>query len=402
MNYMLRCSGCGTEYAPGVYSCSREDGVLELDYGLSPRSSLRNDLPKLPGIWRYRDLLPDVEPVSLFEGNTPLIDSTVIGPELGITLQFKDEGRALTGSFKDRAATVMLSVEKAFKHTAVVTASSGNAAGAIAAYAAAAGLDCYIGMFAPSREKLITAMSFNPTIFMVNTERESVVAQLTRDASRELGWAMLNTAAADNPYAIEGYKTIIYELYESLHMADVIVAPAGSGSLLIGLWKGLRELKTMKLIEKIPRLIGVQATGCSPIVTAFENDWENVRDAGKPETVAGGLVAADPGVTGTEALRSVKRTKGAMLRVDDADILSMLHRLPQTEGVFTGPSGVVSVAGVGRAVSEGLIREGEHVVCLVTESGFKDMGLISQSLTAPVEVEPRLASLVSGLKNESD
>jgi len=234
MKLSLRCTGCGREFKPHIYCCPSGDGILEVVYDLKECSSLEDYKTDLPGIWSYGGLLPDLEPVTLFEGGSPLIESSFLGHELGIELDFKDEGRSLTGSFKDRAASVMLSVEKNFDHQTVITASSGNAAGAVAAYSAAAGLDCYIVMFEPSREKLIAAQSFKPTVFVIETEIESEVLRLARDASREFGWEMLNTAASDNPYVIEGYKTIIFELYEQKKMPDLIFAPVGSGSLLIG------------------------------------------------------------------------------------------------------------------------------------------------------------------------
>jgi len=393
-NIFLKCSDCGKEYSIMQYICENRDGILEAQYDfpkIKSLSELKDE--NRPGIWKYKKLLPQIKNiVSLNEGNTPLIKSKKIGPELNIELYIKDEGRNPTNSFKDRAGSAMLSIEKELKHDSVTTSSSGNASAAIACYSAIAEMNCHIFMCNPTQEKLVSTQSFNPEIYRVNAEIGRVIS-LIESISLKYGWNILNTAAFYNPFAVEGYKTIAYELYEQYKVPDVVISPIGSGTLLIAIWKGFKELKDLGLINKIPRLIGVQSEGCNPVVQAFKKNQVEVESVKESTTIAGGIGLSDPGIDGKVTLRKIRETQGQMVEITDEDILNMLYSLPAKEGIFGGPTGVASIAALKKAKEIGAIKENEHVVCILTESGFKDLGLFGKKLKKVDMIEPTLEYL---------
>jgi len=393
-NFKLRCSECGLEYPVGTYNCKKKDGVLEAIYFPAQVKKIDELKSNNLGIWRYEKLLPFVDDqVSFCEGSTPLIPSRNIGNEIGIDLFFKDETWNPTGSFKDRAATVMLSIEKKLGSKAVVTASSGNAAGAIALYSALAKIRCFIFMFHPTQEKLIHAMSYGSFVFNVVTQKEGEVLELAKKAAEEFGWSMLTTTADANPFTLEGYKTIAYELFEQTELPDSVIVPVGSGTLLVGIWKGFRELKNIGLINKVPKLIGVQPEGNNPIVQSYEKGGEEVKPISSSKTIAGGLSLENPGLSGKQTLKAVRETGGVMIDISDDQIMETLSWLPRKEGIYGEPSGVVSVAALPKAYKSGALKKGERVVCIITGSGFKDMTSANRCLAQPIEIEPNLTAV---------
>jgi len=392
-NIILQCSDCKMKVQIGKYICPNEDGILEVQYEYHKINSINSVKSCKPGVWKYQKLLPNIKnPISLGEGNTPLIESRVIGPEMGIQMYFKNEGQNPTGSFKDRAASVMLSVEKELKHDKVITVSSGNASGAIACYSSAGKIQCYIFMCKPTREKLINTLSYWPRVFLIDAEIGNIF-KVAEKCSLKFDWKMLTTTAYHNPFTIEGYKTISFELYEQNGLPDVVVSPMGSGSLILGIWKGFYELYKLGITSFMPRLIGVQATGCNPIYRAYIEGKEIITPVQSPNTIAGGIGLGNPGVTGKVALRRIKDTNGTIVQVEDNEILKILGRLPKEEGVFGGPTGVASVAGAIKLFNEKYIKEGEKVVCIISESGFKDLNLIEKSSVKTIKVKPDLLSI---------
>lgn len=374
LGFSLSCTGCHRDFPFGTYTCPDGDGVLFAKYDTIAVNSLSEVLDeRRPGIWRWAKVLPTIDQVVSFaEGNTPLLPSRSIGRQIGVDLWFKDEGRNPTGSFKDRAATLLLSTEKELQHDAITTATSGNAGGALALYSTLANMRAYIFMYRSSREKLAHTQSFGPTLFLVDVENEAAVAELTHEASREFGWSWLTTMAVANPFNVEGYKTVAYEIVERLGVPDVLVSPMTSGTLIIGMWKGFEEMRRMGLIEKHPRLIGVQASRVNPIARAFTAGLSVVEPVDAGETVATGLVLDSPGITGTEALRMIRSSKGCVISVEEDEIVETTRKLPVREGIYAEPSGATSVAGVIEACKCRYIKPGERVVCVVTGSGFKD------------------------------
>lgn len=387
-NFVLRCSGCGKEYPFGTYSCENHDGVLLAEYDLDKARSVSEiETPFQQGIWRFSKVLPSVaDPVSFAEGGTPCLRSINLGPRLGLTLYIKDEGRNPTGSFKDRAATLLISTERVLGHSSCATASSGNAAGALALYARLGGMQLYVFMYQPTKEKLLHTSSFSPTIYLIDAPVESDVHRLTEEACAQFGWALLTTMSSANPFNVEGYKTISYEIVRDVGLPDIVVLPIGSGTLGLGVWKGFKELYTMGIIEALPRLVGVQPENVAPILEAYERGDTEVRPVTPKETVATGAVVDNPGIAGTVTLKAVRESEGWMIGVPEDKILNTWSRLPTEDGVFAEPTGALSVAGMILARERGEIKTGETVVCLNSASGFKDLNLFEAKASNSAKV----------------
>jgi len=189
---------------------------------------------------------------------------------------------------------------------------------------------------------------------------------------------LLNTTAAANPFVTEGYKTISYELYEQREMPDWIAIPAASGSLLIGIWQGFRELQEIGLVKRLPRLLGVQPANAAPIALAFSAGEKAVRPIRQANTIATALSLEDPGVSGIETLRAVRESDGTMLVIEDEKLMRIARQLPRQDGIFGEASGVISVAGVIQARQQGIINDGERIVCIISGGGLKDPSVFHQ------------------------
>jgi len=378
---VYRCRSCGQELETCGVPCPRGDGIVEALYARKRFRRFATLRSQAPGIWRYRRVLPPVEnAISLDEGWTPLHESRAINQRIGCSLFFKDEGRNPSGSFKDRAAALMVSVAVAQGRSTVVLTSSGNAAGSVAMYAAAAGIECVVFMSegAP-REKVVHTRSFGARVVQPRSTSGRLLRAAARQAADEHGWAVLSTTAQENPLAVEGFKTIAYEIAEQ-GLPDVVATPVGAGTLLLGLRKGFAELLQWGLIERMPRLLGVQPEGCNPVVRAFRRNARTVEPVTSVETIATGVMLEDPGLDGAETLRAVRETRGAMLDVPDEEIIDAMRLLARQEGIFAEPSGALSVAGVIVARERGILDSGDRVVALITGSGFKDIANVEKSL----------------------
>ena len=403
---VLRCTGCGKEYPFGTYSCENRDGVLFAEYQFGTVRSIADiiDASQL-GIWKFAKVLPPIpHPITFGEGGTPCLRSRVLGPQLGVTLYVKDEGRNPTGSFKDRASSVLISTENLLGHDSCTTGSSGNAAGSLALYSQLGRMHLYVFMYEPTREKLLHTASFNPTIFLVDTPVESEVHRLAEEASNRFGWALLTTMSSANPFNVEGYKTISYEITQDLGAPDVVAIPVGSGTLALGIWKGFKELHSMGLIDKLPRLLGVQPRNVAPIFLAYEHGVASVAPITPEKTMATGTVVEDPGIAGEVTLKAIRESKGCMVGVSEEEIRKMWEQLPAKEGIFAEPTGALSIAGMLTARDQGKIKEGETVVCINSATGFKDIGLFgaSQALAKRVfKMPPNLDAIERLLKEDT-
>jgi len=400
MTILFKCSECGSEYGLGQYSCDNKDGILEIKREYSELKSIKDlILDDNKGIWKYEPILPKADDqISSYEGNTPLIESDYLGKKLGVNLAYKDEGRNPTGSFKDRAAAVMLSMEKKMGHNDCTTASSGNAAGALALYSALANIHSYIFMFKPSVEKLYHTISHGPTVFNVETNSEQEVHDLTEKATKEFGWYHLTTTAAANPFVVEGYKTIAFEIFEDTGVPDYIFTPVGSGTLLLGIYKGFSELRKLGLTDAIPRIVGVQAQGCNPIVRAFQKNEEKVTPVLEANTRATALSLEDPGINGNEVLKATNSCKGKLIDVSDKEVSNILTKLPSKEGIFSEFSGTLGVAGVIKAREEGILKEGDDIVAIISGSGFKDISNLKKEMNKANDITPQISAVENVLK----
>ncbi|HVP22493.1 MAG TPA: threonine synthase [Conexivisphaerales archaeon] len=404
----MRCSKCGKEYDPASMPvmCDKDDlGRLDIsyDYEGAKETLTKGDLASRPrDVWRWAELLPARAELAprLGEGGTPLIHARRLGEELGMDgLYLKDETRNPTGSFKDRsmAVSVAKAVEKKVK--TVTTASSGNAAASLSAYAAAAGLRAVAFVLDSASDAKVAQLTlFGAKVIKVRgIERgEDPTVSMMREAVRRKGWYPSPSFGPFNPYQMEGPKTISFELAEAFGWRpyDWVLAPTGSSCLAAGLWKGIRDLKELGLAEEYPRLVPVQPEGNSALVRALKAGVpaSEVKAEPHPHTIASGLEDPYPW-DADSSMEGVAKTKGVGESVTDDEILGAVKDLARLEGVFAEPSGAAGVAGLRKLLKEGIIDRSDRVAVLVTGSGLKDIDSI-RKLVGPVPtVDPSLAAL---------
>jgi len=329
-----------------------------------------------PSLWRYAEMLPGVEPVSLGEGFTPLLRSRRLGDELGLpSLYIKDEAVNPTGSFKARGMALAVSVAAARGVKVAAAPSAGNAGSALAAYGAAAGMEVHL--FLPET---------TPRPFISEAERFGARIRLVpgsiADASRAMrttlgpaggdgGWFDVSTLR--EPFRVEGKKTMGYEIVEQMGftLPGVIVYPTGGGTGLIGMWKAFDEMEALGWIGAArPRMIAVQASGCAPIVRAFEGGRETAEAWSDPVTVASGLRV--PSSLGDRLiLDAVRRSGGAAVAVPDREMIEAAALLASREGIDACPEGGAALAGVRRLLRSGTIAASDSIVIFNTGTGLK-------------------------------
>ncbi len=409
----LRCTICGAEYSRDevAYVCPKHghDGILDVLYDyraiarhISPTQLAAN---AARSIWRYLPLLP-VDPdqtAALISGTvlesvgwTPLYPAPRLAAELGLShLWVKDRRRQPTASFKDRASAIAVLKTRERGAQVVTTASTGNAAAALAGLCAAVAQPnvIFVPRTAP-QAKVAQLLAYGAMVLLVDGTYDEAF-ELCLQAAPAFGWYNRNTAY--NPYMSEGKKTVAYEICEQLdwQAPDVIFVPVGDGCIIGGVHKGLRDLLALGWIEHMPRIIGVQAAGSSPLVDAWERGlegWEMTPV--EVHSVADSIVAGLPRDR-IKALRAVRETGGAYLRVSDDEILAAIPALAQGCGVFAEPAAAAAYAGLVKAVTdgEGLVRPDERVVVLSTGSGLKDIASVMKSVGQPPIVAPDLADV---------
>ncbi len=346
-----------------------------------------------PGVWRFASALPDVAPehqVTLGEGDTPLLPSPRLAEELGVAELFlKDDSGNPTGTFKDRALAISAGVARGAGLDGLICASTGNAGASAAAYAARAGLAAVVLVprGAPTG-KLAQAQICGAELLVVRGTYSDAYA-LAAAAADALPYLNTTTTFV-NPHAVDGGKTVGLELHEQMgdDPADWIVVPIGCGPLLVGIHEAFEELRRGGAVDRVPRLLAVQAAGCAPIVRAFAENADKIVAWGAPDTVVGAL--ADPLVgyehEGLHTLHSIRETNGAAVAVEDDLTLSWLRRIAVTEGLFVEPAAAITLAGLQLAVADGRIGADDRVACCLTGTGLKDLGLVRDG-DAFVEIE---------------
>jgi len=390
LSYVKRlvCSKCGTTYEPeeSPVMCRKRDfGRLDFEYdydavsAMLTRASLKSR--RAWDVWRYEELLPVRQKfaVKLGEGNTPLIRAKRLGEKLGIiNLYLKDETRNPTASFKDRAMAVGIAKAVELGKKDVAIASSGNAAASLAAYSAAAGIRCHA--FVPDDAaigKIAQLMLYGATILRCKQEKEGedATVQAMLRAVEESGYYPCPSFGPFNPYQVEGPKTIPFELFEQHKWDEIdwIFVPTGSGCLLTGVWKGLRDLKGVGLVNSYPRLVSVQPKGNQALTKAINKHlrFDQIVPEAYPKSVASGLLDPFPW-DGDTALTGIDKTRGAGVSVDDPAIIQAVKDLAGCEGVFAEPSGAAGVAGLRKLLKEGVVKKDDTAVVLVTGSGLKE------------------------------
>lgn len=363
-----------------LYNCPECGYSLSVDYDYSQISGdkVKKDFFEAKSLWDFKMLLPlknMQNQVSLLEGLTPLVKSGVIGNEYGSQLFFKDETRNPTCSFKDRPNTVGISMAIELGAKRVAIASTGNGAASLAAYAARAGIGCHV--FVPedtSDSKVRQAKAHDATIVKVPGSYSNAFDAAKEDCVRN-NWANC-TSTYLNPYTMEGDKTIAYELYVQMNgkVPDWIIVPLGAGAMLSGIYKGYSELLKLGLVDRLPKMAGVQSANCAPITTAFEKGWDEVVPVDILDTVAHAI--ADPLTgyerDGTRTLRCMRQSQGCGVSIGEDMIKDYTERLAREEGMYVEASSAVAVAAVEIMKLKGYLAEGETVVSIITGHGLKD------------------------------
>jgi threonine synthase len=373
------CVTCGAEYEGGapVYNCPACGGILEIiyDYPYIKTVFTREKLDgrRDPTMWRYRELLPieeDSQLPPLRVGGSPLYRAERLGERLGIrNLYLKDEGLNPTASLKDRASALAVVRAKKEGFSAAACSSTGNAASSLAGNAAAMGLRSFI--FVPERApvgKLTQLLIFGATVISVKGNYEDTF-RLSAAAIEKYGW--YNRNAAINPYLSEGKKTVSLEIAEQLNFAapDYVAVSVGDGCTIAGIWKGFKDLYAAGLIDKLPKLISVQASGCCPVNRAFETNSPIARM--EENTIADSIAVGVPR-NGDKALLAIRESGGLAVNVTDDEILAAMKLLGKTAGVFGEPAGVTGTAGLKKAAEQNRIPADAVVVSVVTGNGLKD------------------------------
>ena len=392
----LECRECHTHYpAERLYFCRECFGPLDVKYKYDvvnwTKSSFQN-APKT--FWRYFDLLPIEDKsrvVNIEAGFTPLIKANRLGKVLGLkNLYIKNDTVNPTFSFKDRPAGVGVSKALEFGLKAVGCASTGNLAAATAAYAAKAGLRCYI--FIPKgieSEKIGHALIYSPTVIEVNGNYDTanrVAAQAAE--AYDIGVVNINLRT----YYVEGSKTLGFEIVEQLgwETPDHIVTPVGSGAMLHAISKGLDELEQIGLIRTSKvKFTAAQGKGCAPIVEAFRKGSDTIEPVEQPKTLAKSLAIGEPG-DGVYVLRKVRESGGYAEDVSDLEIVEGIKLLAKTEGIFSEPAGGVVIGALKKLVEDGKVDSDETIVCLITGSGLKAIDSLTPYLPQPLSTEPDL------------
>jgi threonine synthase len=354
---------------------------LKTASALVTKSSLQG---RVPTLWRYRELLPlqdDANLISLGEGFTPLIEAKTLARELGLEqLWIKDEAQNPTGSFKDRGLSLAVSRAKELGVKKMAIPSAGNAGGSLAAYAARAGIEAYVFMpkDTPAANQ-IEARQYGAQVTLVDGLINDCGRIITERKAAE-GWFDVSTLK--EPYRVEGKKTMGYEIAEQLNwtMPDVIIYPTGGGTGLIGMWKAFAEMEEMGWLGKDrPRMVSVQASGCAPIVKAFNEGKETAEPWAQAETVASGL-RVPQAVADFLILRAIRQSDGTALSVSDDEMLAEIPHVGRSEGIFFCPEGAACVAALRRLTQQRWIKTTDKVLIFNTASGLKYLDIISNDL----------------------
>jgi threonine synthase len=405
----MKCARCGKEYDPStgpVRCANRDDGRLDIFYDYDSLHDMvtQSELSKRPrGVWRYRELLPVNHPksiVSLGEGGTPLIPARRLGERLGLDrLWLLDDTRNPTASFKDRSMTVGVSKAVELGYMTVASASSGNAAAALSAYSAKAGLTCIT--FVPemaSSGKLAQLTMYGAKVVKVRglPSGQDPTVTMLKEVCDRYNWYPCPSFGPMNPYQAEGPKTMSYEIVESLawEAPDWVFVPVGAGGALTGNWKGYRDFQELDFIKSLPRMVAVQSTGCAPVTRAYEQGTDPLKIAPweRPDSVATGLMDSFPW-DGDAALNAIRESHGTATAVSNDQILDAQRTLAKNEGIFAEPSGVTSLAGLIKLVGEGDVERPDNIVVEITGSGLKDPDIAMREMSKIPTINPSVQEL---------
>lgn len=408
-SYLLECIDCQKHYVPAdvEYVCpacsvgqkkmDTLDGVLRCIYDYEAVAKHFN-LEVLAGrseqgLARWIELLPlksaQLLP-PLITAASPLRRADGLRSELKMSaLWLKDDSVQPTGSLKDRPSALIIACARERERHVVATASTGNAATALAGQAASVGMKSVI--FAPASAppaKLAQIAVYGGTLIPIKGTYDEAF-DLSIEACERFGW--YNRSTTYNPFTIEGKKTAGLEIWEQLGFKspDWIIVPTGDGAILAGMEKAFADLKAMNLVDRVPKLAAVQAAGCSPIVSAWNNGHSKITPELKPKTVADSIAVGIPRA-GHWALKALTTNGGVAVAVEDEEILEAIPLLGRTTGIFAEPAAATSIAGLKRLVVNGTIKGDDVVVALITGNGLKDVPAASRTVVIPRAIEPEI------------
>jgi threonine synthase len=383
----LACTSCGLrhEWSRLQNLCTACQKPLFPIYDLDAIASVftREALAtREKSLWRYREVLPlpaNVEPISLGEGGTPLLRAMKFGGGLGIAdLWVKDEAQNPTQSFKARGMAVAVSMAKHLGATKLAVPTAGNAGGALAAYAARAGLEAHIFMPRDTpRANIIECRELGANVVLMDGLITDCGAEIARRKEAE-GWFDMSTLK--EPYRVEGKKTLGYELAEQLgwRLPDVILYPTGGGTGLIGMWKAFDEMETLGWVDSArPRMFSVQASGCAPIARAFETGEATAAEFPNAHTCASGL-RVPKAVGDFLMLKILRESKGGAVTVDDEEMIRVTREVGSAEGLFVAPEGAACFVALRKLVVTKQITPEERIVIFNTGSGIKYLDCYEQ------------------------
>lgn len=375
--YRLECINCGSSYEADAWLmiCPNCNGLLEPKLNETPEVSWELFRSRRFGVWRYRELLPRVgSPVTMYEGGTPLV-------EVGGNLLVKLEGSNPTGSFKDRGMSVAVSIAREEGVSGVVCASTGNTAASMSAYAARAGLRSFVVLpkGKVAKGKLFQAALHGASVIEIEGSFDDALESVIRASGRDLGLYPLNSF---NPWRLEGQKTLAYELADEVGAPDWVILPVGNAGNISAVWKGFKELREVGLVSELPRLIGVQAEGASPIARAYREGKSEPLFVENPETIATAIRIGRP-VNWPKAMRALRESKGLAVEVNDQEILEAQRKLGRM-GIGVEPASASPYAAYTKLVGNE-IDPSDKVVLIATGHALKDPDV----LPAPETIEVR-------------
>ena len=405
----LECLRCGSHYHEHHYAsdcpkCHRQapsNLVVEYEGSLLARRP-RPNAQASHGLWRYGDLLPvnELEAVKLGEGGTPLHKLSTTGASVGVEALFgKDETRNPTWSFKDRLACIAVSMARKMRAPALVSSSTGNAGAAVAAYAAKAQLPCIIFTAKGVAGPLSTQMrAYGATVIAVANKADRW--PLMQYAVREFGWfptsPFFGPVVGSNPYGIEGYKTLAYEISEQMNWQgpDCCVLPVCYGDALIGMWRGFLEMRALGWIESLPRMMAAEIYGS--LSAALRDGGDAVPDMPLTHDTVAKSTAATRSTF--QALYALRKSRGTATVVRNETILEWQRRLAREEGLYVEPASAGTIAAISQLRASGEIKESDRVVALLTASGLKDPDATASMQGELLSVSGAPASVFSQLK----
>ncbi|MDG5759008.1 threonine synthase [Natronococcus sp. A-GB1] len=383
----LECVDCEStvDADAETHRCPDCGGILDPSYDYDAVDLDRETLAERPfdSLWRYEELLPfpREDAVTMDEGATPLVECPTLADELGVgRLLIKDEGRNPTGTFKDRGQTVAVTAADGHDAGEVALASAGNAGQAAAAYAGRAGMESHV--YVPSRSGFTNKAMINVhggDMNVVGGRFGEAVAAFEEGLAEHDDWYSLQTFAT--PYRHEGKKTMFYEIAEQLEWEtpDVISYPTGGGVGLVGMYKAARELETLGLTDAVPSFYAAQASGCAPIVEAFEEGRDAHEPVEHPDTICGGIEIPDPGAS-PWILEAIRESEGGAVATDDPEILDAAIAVAKREGLEMAPTCAAAVSGLLELADRGAFDGDETVVAVNTGTGNKEADVLRSHL----------------------